>query len=106
MPNLDTVEETVLWKGGEEFPDWMETAEMCIMADFISEGDRMYLCYTDIDYNRVRIVVFENGQEIFEGELLEREYGSEELRDFSMSLNETTGYLSVLDKLEISLERE
>ena len=106
FPDLNSVEETVLWKGGEEFSGWMETAEMCIMADLISEGDRMYLCYTDIDYNRVRIVVFENGQRIFEGELLEREYGSEELRDFSMSLNETTGYLSVLDKLEISLERE
>lgn len=103
FPDSDTVEETVLWKGGEEFPDWMETAEMCIMADFISEGERMYLCYTDIDFNRVRLVVFEKGQRVFEGELLEREDGTDGSQDFSMSLNETTGKLSVLDKLEISL---
>ena len=102
----DRVEETVLWKGGEEFAAWTENADSCIKADFITVGERMYLCYTDIDYNKVRLVVFEAGQRIFEGELLERESGSEELRDFSMGSNETTGYLSVLDKLEISLERE
>ena len=102
----DRVEETVLWRGGEEFAAWTENADSCIKADFIAVGERMYLCYTDIDYNKVRLVVFEAGQRIFEGELLERESGSEELRDFSMGSNETTGYLSVLDKLEISLERE
>ncbi len=99
----DRVEETVLWKNGKELSEWTETAKQCIMADFVTVGERMYLCYTDIDFNRVRLVVFEGGQRIFEGELWEREHGAEDLRDFSLSSNQTTGYLSVLDKLEISV---
>ena len=98
-----TIEETVLWKVGEEFTDWMENASMCIKADFVTDGKRMYLCYTDINYNKVRLVVFEEGQRLFEGELLERGNRPDGLKDLSMSLNETTENLSVLDTLEISL---
>lgn len=100
--DTETVEEKVLWNGGEEFSSWVESAERCIMADFVTDGERMYLCYTDMDYNKVRLVVFEDGQRLFEGELLEREHTPERLQDFSMNLNETTENLSVLDKLEIS----
>ena len=97
------VEETVLWKGGTEFSEWTETAKQCIMADFVTVGERMYLCYTDIDFTRVRLVVFEGCKQIFEGELWDREGGAENLCDFSVSSNQTTGYLSVLYKLEISV---
>lgn len=99
----DRAEEKILWNSGEEFSSWRDNAAMCIRADFVTVGERMYLCYTDMDFNKVRLVVFEKGQRVFEGELLEREDGPDGLQDFSMSLNETTGNLSVLDKLEISL---
>ena len=98
------VEETVLWKGGEEFAAWTENADGCIKADFMTVGERVYLCYTDIEYNKVRLVVFEAGQRIFEGELLEREYEPDGLRDFSANTNREVWKVSVLDKLEISLE--
>ncbi len=98
----DTVEETVLWKDGEDFSAWTEAADMCTKADFMTVGERMYLCYTDIDFNKVRLAVFEDGQRIFEGELLEREYEPDGLRDFSANTNGEVWKNSVLDKLEIS----
>lgn len=103
--NSDTVEETVLWNGGEEFSAWTETADMCIRADFMIVGERMYLCYTDIELNKVRLAVFEAGQRIFEGELLEREYEPEGLQGFMSGTNEEIWKISVPDKLEITIEK-
>lgn len=97
------VDETVLWNGGEELSQWTEAADMCTKANFMTVGERMYLCYTDIDYNKVRLAVFEEGQRIFEGELLEREYEPDGLQDFSANTNGEVWKVSVLDKLEISL---
>lgn len=101
----DTVEETVLWNGGEEFFQWTEAADMCIKADFMMVGERMYLCYTDIDYSKVRLAVFEAGTRIFEGELLEREVEPEGLQGYMSDMNEEIWKVSVLDKLEILMEK-
>ncbi|MBQ8798946.1 MAG: hypothetical protein IJZ55_05200 [Lachnospiraceae bacterium] len=79
-----TVEEKILWKGDDAFPAWFEEADSCIFGDAAVKGNRTYLSYTDLYLNKVNLVVFEEGNRIFQGELLEREYDMESLYNFSM----------------------
>ena len=101
--DTDEVEEKVLWDGGEELSAWFEVADTCILADMVTDGERSLLCYTDIYLSRVKLAVFEAGSMVFEGEVLQKEYGFDGLQDFSMNVNETNWWEWVADKIEITL---
>lgn len=101
--DTDEAEERVLWDGGEEFTAWFEEADTCILADMVTDGERSFLCYTDINLSRVRLSVFEAGSRVFEGEVLQKEYGFGSLQDFSMKVNEANWWEWVADKIEITL---
>ncbi|MDD6036180.1 MAG: hypothetical protein PUC30_08345 [Lachnospiraceae bacterium] len=101
--DTDEAEERVLWDGGEEFTAWFEEADTCILADMVTDGEQSFLCYTDINLSRVRLSVFEAGSRVFEGEVLQKEYGFGSLQDFSMKVNEANWWEWVADKIEITL---
>lgn len=103
--DTDEVEEKVLWDGGEELSAWFEVADTCILADMVTDGERSLLCYTDIYLSRVKLSVFEAGSMVFEGEILQQEYGFDGLQDFSMNVNEANWREWMADEIEITLTK-
>lgn len=95
-----TVTEQVLWEAGEELTDWLEAVEDVRNVDIMTEGGRTYLCYSKEIYepagdessyvggDMVRLVVFEQGNRVFEGEIRLQKELFEVLQDFSLNTNE------------------
>ncbi len=107
-PEQGTVEEQVLWNAAdapEVFEAWMnETAKDYELADMVTEEGRTYLCRTAFYGSQVNLSIFEDGNRVFEGEVLQPESDFEGL-DFSLAANETTWFESVVDKVEIQLTK-
>ena len=111
--HLDTgkIEERELWNGAdtpEVFEEWLyESVNGLKMADFITVEERSYLCCTAIYGSQVNLTVFEDGNRVFEGEVLQtgKGYDGFEGIDFLMSTNELIGAASVMDKVEIILTK-
>ncbi len=94
------VEEHVLWDAGEELTDWMNAVEDVRNVDLMRDGERTYLCYSKaffepvkeefsyVEGDIVRLVVFEQGSRVFEGELRLQKEKFEVLQDFSLNTNE------------------
>lgn len=102
--SLDTgeVEETVLWDSGADVTEWFDDVSNYILADVVTDGERCYICYTDIDLSKVNLVVFEDGKRVFEGEVFQQESEFDGL-DFSVNSNEFYERSSRVDKLEITV---
>lgn len=95
-----TVTEHVLWDAGDELTDWFEAVEGVTNIDIMEEGGRTYLCYSKQFYepaeeeysyaegNLVRLVVFEQGNRVFEGEIRLQKESDDVLQDFSLNTNE------------------
>lgn len=95
-----TVEEHVLWDAGEELADWLKAVEDVRNVDLMKDGERTYLCYSKAFYepageeysyvegDLVRLVVFEQENRVFEGELRLQKELFEVLQDFSLNTNE------------------
>jgi len=102
------VEEVVLWDAtdaSEEFEDWWyETVSGYELADMVTEEGRSYLCRTSTfgRGSQVNLSIFEDGNRVFEGEVLQPESDFEGV-DFSLTANETDWFASIVDKVEIQL---
>lgn len=95
-----TVTEQVLWDAGEESAEWFEAVEDVMNVDVMTDGGRTYLCFSKAFYepaedefsyvegDMVRLVVFEQGSRVFEGELRLQKELFEVLQDFSLNTNE------------------
>ena len=95
-----TVTEQVLWEEGAETAEWFEEAEDVLNVDIMTDGGRTYLCYSKAFYEPageaysyvkgdiIRLVVFEQGNRVFEGEIRLQKELFEVLQDFSLNTNE------------------
>ena len=101
--SLDTgmAEEKVLWVGDDAFFAWYEEADSCIFADMVTRGERTYLCYTNLYFDKVKLMVFEEEIKVFEGELLQKEYDMESLYNFSMMNSNERTIDSSVNRIEI-----
>lgn len=101
-----SVTEQVLWNGEKEpevFAEWWKKTGGYWSAAMATKGERSYLAYTATAFSETRLVVFESGKCLFEGEILpaEKEYSS--LTDFSMNVNKAPWLRSEIERVEIRL---
>ena len=101
-----TIEEKILWKSEGEVKDWYGYAVSGNLADICFVGDKVYLGYASVatGWFQVEMIVFEDGNRVFEGELLKEEFGYHPLSDFSMRTNEENEVDSVPEKIKISVK--
>lgn len=95
-----TVTEHVLWDAGKESAEWFEAVEDVMNVDVMTDGERTYLCFSKaffepaeeefsyVEGDIVRLVVFEQGSRVFEGEIRLQKELFEVLQDFSLNTNE------------------
>lgn len=101
------IETQVLWEA-EDISSWYEEAEGSLIADLVSDGTKTYLCYAwmGTGWAQARLAVFENGDRVFEGEVLrESTFDSELLQDFSLASNEERFIEVFPEKVEITLKK-
>ena len=96
----------MLWEGEKEpevFAEWWKKTGGYWSAAMATKGERSYLAYTATFFSETRLVVFESGKCLFEGEILpaEKEYSS--LTDFSMNVNKAPWLRSEIERVEIRL---
>lgn len=98
--------ERVLWDGEKEpevLETWWNRTEKYGIAAMATKGERSYLAYTATFFSETRLVVFESGNCVFEGEVLQAEKEYSSLTDFSMNVNEAPWKDTEIERVEIQL---